>query len=105
MSEKLYYSIGEVAETLGVKTSAIRFWETQFPQVVPNKTSHGTRQYSADQLDILRQIYHLTRDCGFTLSGVRDQLRADKSGLDEKMQLVQTLNETKAFLQALKDVL
>lgn len=105
MSEKLYYSIGEVADMLGEKTSVIRFWETQFPQVAARKSSRGTRQFSVEQVETLNQIHHLTRDCGFTLSGVKSQLKADRARLDEKMQLVKTLNDTKAFLQALKDVL
>lgn len=105
MSEKTYYTIGEVAKLLDMKTSAIRFWETQFPQLAPYKSDGGTRRYSHDQVETMKRIYHLTRECGFTLSGVRDQLKADRSTLDEKYQIIETLNQTKAFLKALKDVL
>ena len=55
-------------------------------------------------IELLKRIYHLTRDCGYTLDGVRDQLRTN-THLDEKMQLVQTLTQTKEFLLALKDQL
>lgn len=105
MTEKLYYSIGEVAEMFGVNTSVIRFWETEFPQIKPQKGARGVRHYNAESVEVIRRIYHLTRECGYTLSGAKDQLRAEKSPLDEKMQLVQTLTEVKQFLIDLKEQL
>lgn len=105
MTDKLFYTIGEVAEMFDVNPSLIRFWETEFPQINPVKGARGVRRYNQQSIDVIRRIYHLTRECGFTLSGAKDQLRADSSSLDEKMQLVQTLNETKAFLLQLKDQL
>lgn len=105
MAEKVYYSITEVAEMFGLNASVIRFWEKEFPEIKPLKNESGTRRYNAESVEIIRRIYHLTRECGFTLSGAREQLRADRSNLDEKMQLVQTLNEAKAFLLQLKEQL
>jgi DNA-binding transcriptional MerR regulator len=104
MTDKLYYSIGEVAQLLGVNPSLLRFWETEFPQIKPYKNKKGTRFYNDQDIELLKRIYHLTRDCGYTLDGVRDQLRTN-THLDEKMQLVQTLTQTKEFLLALKDQL
>lgn len=101
MPEKLYFSIGEVAKMLEVKPSVLRFWETEFPAIHPHKNKKGTRQYTAHDITLLKHIYHLTRHCGYTLDGVREQLRLD--GIDnEKMQIAQTLMEAKHFLQELK---
>ena len=87
MTDKLYHPIGEVAEMLNVNPSLLRFWETEFPALKPHKNKKGTRFYTDDDIALLRQIYHLTRDCGYTLEGAREQLRLNNK-LDDKMQLI-----------------
>ena len=104
MNDKLYYPIGEVAQMLNVRPSLLRFWETEFTEIKPHKNKKGTRFYTADDIELLKRIYHLTRNCGYTLDGVREQLRTNTQ-LDEKMQLVQTLTEVRQFLTALKETL
>ena len=101
MTEKLYHTIGEVSQMLGVNPSLLRFWETEFPDIQPHKNSKGTRYYTADDIALLRHIYHLTRDCGYTLDGVKEQLR-HKDNLDDTMQVAQTLAGAKQFLLELK---
>ncbi|HQJ90254.1 MAG TPA: MerR family transcriptional regulator, partial [Paludibacteraceae bacterium] len=51
MAEKHYYSIGEVAQMLGVNLSLLRYWEKEFPFICPKKNAHGTRLYSNENLD------------------------------------------------------
>ena len=104
MTEKLYHSIGEVSEMLGVNPSLLRFWETEFPALKPHKNKKGTRYYTDADIVLLRQIYHLTRDCGYTLEGARERLRQDNN-LDDTVQLVKTLTETRQFLASLKEYL
>ena len=101
MSEKVYYTIGEVARELGVNPSLLRFWEKEIPALQPHKNNKGTRYYSADDIALLKHIYHLTRDCGYTLDGVNDQLR-QKGPSDSLLQVSQTLLEAKEFLLELK---
>ncbi|MBR1792655.1 MAG: MerR family transcriptional regulator [Bacteroidales bacterium] len=72
---KLYYTIGEVAEMLKVNTSLLRFWETEFPQLRPSKNSHGSRTYTEKDIELVKRIYHLTKECGYTLDGAREQLK------------------------------
>lgn len=104
MTEKLYYSIGEVAQMLNVNPSLLRYWETEFSEIKPHKNKKGTRYYTPDDIALLRRIYHLTRDCGLTLDGVRDNLRHSDNN-DDTAQLVQTLTEARNFLIALKEQL
>ena len=101
MSEKVYYTIGEVAHELGVNPSLLRFWEKEIPALQPHTNNKGTRYYSADDIALLKHIYHLTRDCGYTLDGVNDQLR-QKGTSDSLLQVSQTLLEAKEFLLELK---
>ena len=73
---KRYYSIGEVATKLDVNTSLIRFWENEFAHIKPNKNSRGDRRFTKDNIQQLRQVYHLVRERGFTLDGARKEIAA-----------------------------
>lgn len=98
---KLYYNISEVAEMLGVNTSLLRYWETEFPELRPAKNKKGTRSYTQKDIDLLRRIHYLTKECGLTLDGARQQLKSDKSP-DRNLHLVETLTEIKNFLIQMK---
>ena len=67
---KLYYSISEVAEMFDVNESLLRFWEKEFPQIKPRKTSGGTRQYRKEDIETIKLIYHLVKEKGMTLVDV-----------------------------------
>ncbi len=73
--EKLYWSIGEVAEQLGVNTSLIRYWEKEFGSLKPKRTGKGDRLYTKKDIEQLQRIQHLVKEKGFTLQGAREQLR------------------------------
>ena len=104
MSEKLYFSIGEVAKTLGVNPSKLRFWEKEFPTIKPTKNQKGTRFYTKEDIEQLKRILYLTEECGFTLEGAREQLKGNKM-TDDHMQIVNTLTEIREFLVGLKEEL
>ena len=101
---KLYYTITEVAEMLEVNASLLRYWENEFDCLRPHKNKKGNRSYTQQDIDMLRKIMHLTRDCGFTLSRAREQLKAD-TVKDEKLQLKETLTAMRNFLSDLKEQL
>ncbi len=69
--EKTYYSIGEVATKLGVATSLIRFWESQFTAIKPKKDKKGNRQFTKEDIKKLAFIYHLVKEKGYTLQGAQ----------------------------------
>lgn len=73
--EKLYWSIGEVAEQLAVNTSLIRYWEKEFGTIRPKRTGKGDRLYTRKDIEQLHRIQHLVKEKGFTLQGAREQLR------------------------------
>lgn len=103
-TEKLYYSIGEVSEMLGVSPSMLRFWETEFPQLRPAKNSKGTRSYTSNDIVLLRRIIYLSKECGLTLEGTRQQLKKDNN-IDKTIQITDTLNELKKILLKVKQKL
>lgn len=73
--EKLYFSIGEVAEELGVANSSIRYWEKEFGMSAARRTGKGDRQYTRKEIEQFRRIQHLVKEKGFTLHGAKVQLR------------------------------
>lgn len=102
--DKLYYSISEVAGMLGVNASLIRYWEKEFDCIKPVKNKKGNRQFTPADVENLRKIYHLTKECGFTIAGAKEQMRvADVE--NEKLKAIDTLAEIKQFLQELKEAL
>lgn len=76
--EKLYYTIGEVADMFGVNTSHIRFWSKEFDVIRPATNKKGNRLYTASDLDNFRKIYHLVKEKGFTLKGAKIELKEMK---------------------------
>ena len=72
---KRYYSIGEAAALFELKTSTLRFWEKEFPELQPKKSESGARKYTAKDMEKLRQIHYLVKERGFTLEGARAKLR------------------------------
>ena len=77
--EKMYWSIGEVADQLGVNTSLIRYWEKEFASLRPKRTGKGDRMYTKKEIEQLQQIQHLVKEKGFTLQGAKDQLRSGEA--------------------------
>lgn len=101
--EKLYYSIGEVAEIFEVNPSLIRYWEKEFDILKPGKNRKGNRIYTKEDLDQLRIIYHLVKERGFTLQGAKDKIRQNRDDVVRTVEITETLNRLKAFLLELKN--
>ncbi|NHZ46752.1 MerR family transcriptional regulator [Desulfovibrio sp. XJ01] len=73
MAERTY-RIGEAASLLNLKTYVLRFWETEFPQLVPLRTEKGQRLYTEADLALLRRIRFLLHERGLTIEGARRML-------------------------------
>jgi DNA-binding transcriptional MerR regulator len=101
--EKLYYPIGEVAEMLNVTTSLLRFWEKEFDILKPKKNKKGDRFFTKKDLENLKIIYNLVKEQGYTLNGARKKLEHGKGELENKVQIVASLNRVKIFLNELKN--
>lgn len=100
--EKSYFTIGEVAEMFGVSTSLIRFWEQEFDILQPKKNKKGNRLFTRKDLDNLKLIYHLVKERGYTLKGAREKLKGNQEQLDRDLQIVDSLQRLKNFLNELK---
>jgi len=72
---KLYYRIGEVAGIVGVEPHVLRYWETEFRSVRPQKSAKGQRIYSRRDVETLLKVKELLYAHRFTIAGARRKLR------------------------------
>ncbi len=69
--DRLYFKIGDVAQLCGVEAYVLRFWESQFPQLKPNKSGTGQRLYRRRDVEMALEVKRLVHAEGYTLSGAR----------------------------------
>lgn len=100
--EKIFYSIGEVSEMLGVNQSLIRFWEKEFDILKPQKNKKGNRLFSPVDIENLRLIYHLVKERGMTLKGAKLKLQNQKEEITESYEVVKKLQSIKEQLLNIK---
>lgn len=72
---KLYYRIGEVSHIVGVEPHVLRYWESEFRSIRPQKSRKGQRIYSRRDVDKLLKVKDLLYTHGFTIAGARKRLR------------------------------
>jgi DNA-binding transcriptional MerR regulator len=75
--DKLYFRIGEVAKLCGVEAYVLRFWETEFPQLKPNKSGTGQRLYRKRDVELALRIKRLLYSEGYTIAGARQVFAAE----------------------------
>lgn len=81
-TKKLYFKIGEACKKLDIQPYVLRYWETEFPALSPDKSKSGQRVYTAEDLDVIQRIKELLYEEGFTIAGAKKKLAAElKSGL------------------------
>ena len=103
--EKLWFSIGETAEALGIPASTLRFWEKEFDMIKPRKNKKGDRFYSKNDISILRTIQYLTNVKGYTLQGAKTAIKNNFMQEAETAAIVDTLMKIKEKLLEIKKLL
>lgn len=106
--DKLYFRIGEVATLCRLPAYVLRFWESEFPQLKPVKSSSGQRMYRRRDVESVLRIKQLLYEQGFTISGARQQLRAETK--PDKTQAAipfpsQSSSEIQQIRQGLREIL
>ena len=90
--EKMFYSIGEVAEMLGESTSLVRFWSNSFPAFIkPDRNAKGNRKFTPADVETLKQIHLLVKGNGMTLEGAARKLREGRRKVDSKTRAIESL--------------
>jgi DNA-binding transcriptional MerR regulator len=92
--DKLYFRIGEVAKLCGVPAYVLRFWESEFPQLHPNKGGTGQRLYRRRDVEMALRIKTLLYDEGYTIPGARQAFKLElRQGKDAQPQLALGIGE------------
>ena len=106
--EKLYFRIGEVARLCRLPAYVLRFWETEFPQLKPVKSSTGQRMYRRRDVENVLRIKQLLYEEGYTIAGARQHLRDEHKGEKKQVALPfpgQDPKDLRHIRQGLKDIL
>jgi DNA-binding transcriptional MerR regulator len=98
---RLYYSISEVSDMIGVKPHVLRYWETQFRMLRPKKGRGGARMYRKRDVEILFEVKQLLYDHRFTIAGARRKILDDR-GSKEQIELTFNRTDREEMLRALR---
>ena len=106
--EKLYFRIGEVARLCRLPAYVLRFWETEFPQLKPVKSSTGQRMYRRKDVEAVLRIKKLLYEEGFTIAGARQQLRMEATTVKNQVPLpfpAHSTSDLKRLRHGLEEIL
>src|ERR1022692_4253738 len=86
--DKLSFRIGEVARLCEVPTYVLRFWESEFPQLKPNKGGTGQRLYRRRDVEMALRVKSLLKEEGYTIPGARQVLKAEFKQKEPQLSLL-----------------
>ena len=103
--QKLYYSIKEVAQLVGLNTPTLRYWEKEFKEIAPEKNRKGIRFYREEDVRQIRLVYYLLKVRGMTLAGARQKLKDNKDDTINQVEIYYRLEHIRVELLSLIDAL
>lgn len=103
--EKLFYTIGEVAEMFEVNTSLIRYWEKEFDIIKPQRNKKGNRLFTKKDVENFYIIYHLVKERGLTLEGAKRKMHDNREDTINNFEVVKSLESIKEMLLEVKEMI
>lgn len=98
---KKYYKIRDVSEFLGVPPATIRYWEREFPEISPERTSTNLRQYTPSDIETLRIIHFLIKIKGLKVDAAKAQFRKNRNNISKKLKVLSELQELRSELEVM----
>jgi DNA-binding transcriptional MerR regulator len=86
--EKIYFKIGEVCDLVGVQAHVLRYWETEFPTLAPQKNRAGQRTYRRRDVEMALRIKELLYEELYTIAGAKKKLSTEIRGDQPKLKIV-----------------
>ncbi len=102
LPDKLFFKIGEVSIIAGVPSYVLRFWESEFKQINPKRTSAGQRLYRKQDVERVLLIKHLLHEKKFTIKGAKRHLLSKAGHAAPTPSL---LEEIRSELKSIRDLL
>ena len=104
--DKLFYTVGEVADILNESTSLVRFWANEFPKFIkPQRNAKGNRLFSKDDVETFKHIYLLVKVEGLTLEGAAKRLKGDRKEVISKARVLESLKGIRQQLAEIRSEL
>ena len=102
--EKIYYTIGEVADMLAESTSLVRFWANKMDDIIhPAKNRKGNRLFTPRDVETLKILHRLVKEQGMTLDGAHKRLKENKHGENHNLEIIESLKAIKQELLEVKE--
>ena len=102
---KKYYKIRDVAEILNVSEPTLRYWEREFPEISPMRSTSNQRYYTPEDIETLRIIYYLVKVRGLKIEAAKEQMRLNKTNITKRMDIINKLLDVKDELQMMLSTL
>ena len=102
---KLLYTMGEVTEMFDVNASLIRYWESKFDCIKPQKNKKGNRLFTPSDIENFKLIYHLVKEKGMTLEGANNTMKRRGKKLHKEVSILERLQNIRAMLVELRESL
>lgn len=96
--DKQFYKIRDVSELLGVPASTLRYWESEFPEIMPKRSRSNQRYYRPDDIRILRMIHYLVKVKGLRIEAAKEELRSNRKNVSRRLEVIDLLTETRESL-------
>lgn len=100
--KKIYWSIGEVSEMFNVPETTLRYWESEFTFINPKKAGRNIRQYSKEDIEDIRLVYHLVKEKGMTLRGAKERLKQGRRGVEASAEVLTSLKNIRSELEKMR---
>ncbi|MDE6143727.1 MAG: MerR family transcriptional regulator [Muribaculaceae bacterium] len=96
---KKYYKIKDAAEILNVSQPTLRYWESEFPEIRPLRSTSNQRYYTPDDIETLRIIYYLVKVRGLKIEAAREQMRLNRKNITKRMDVIDKLLDVRDELE------
>ncbi len=103
--EKIYYSISEASDMLGIPQATLRLWERNFSEIKPRRSSKGIRLYTKADIETIEKIRDLLKTQGMTMKGAKQLLKNNPGQVDLTHEIATRLKAARDELQAIIDEL
>ena len=100
-SKKLFFSIGEASEITGLPPYVLRFWESKFKELRPQKSRGGHRRYRKEDIEVILRIKDLLYQNKFTIKGAREELEKERREGKDRLSLAMVKRELEEILKML----
>lgn len=98
---KRFYKMKDTAEIIGVPQTTLRYWEKEFEEIRPHRSSHNQRYFTPSDIEILQIIKYLIKDKGLKIEAAREYLKSHKKNVTKKIEVIKQLNNVKEELEIL----